>query len=147
MEVQTSSHEMPHEMPTYQTATWGWAESQNHFRQRVRQLREPCTPLPSAVPRVWAPLPSRLCSKCKSSDKENAVCRPWLAGTGHLGCLEVPGQAAGPPQKLMQPSGSRKPASPGSSGSFHPVPHTDSAPSRDTDFLLVLHQVQKQSLA
>ena len=35
MEVQTSSHEMPHERPTYQTATWGWDESQNHFKQRV----------------------------------------------------------------------------------------------------------------
>ena len=33
------------------------------------QLREPCTPLPSAVPWVEAPLPSWLCSKCKSSDK------------------------------------------------------------------------------
>lgn len=112
--------------------------TQDHFRQRVCSAEGALYPSVFCSTRGPGPPPSRLCSKRRSNDK-----RARSAGSG--GCVwatwdawrYLNRQQVGPCQQLMKPSGSRKPASPGSIWFLnHPVSHTDSAPSSDNDFCL-----------
>lgn len=65
------------------------------------ELRQPCHPPAFGGASVRTPLPSRPCSERRTSDRygDSRLYRFWPPGMGHLGCLEVPGQAAGPCQQ------------------------------------------------